>query len=134
MRGRKHGDEIQAQVMASLLAGQGVSEIAEQYNLPESTVREWRSTLTDEQFAEIRAKKGEKVESLLFNYLCQILTTLEAQAKVASEREYILEQPAGELAVLHGVMADKGIRLLEAAERARAAAPPQLNPAPEGDP
>lgn len=133
MRGRKHGDEIQAQVMASLLAGQGVNEIAEQYNLPESTVREWRSTLTPEQFAEIRAKKGERVESLLFGYLCQVLQTLKAQAEVASEREYILEQPAGELAVLHGVMADKGIRLLEAAERASAASPPQLPPAPEGD-
>lgn len=132
-RGKKHGDQIQAQVMASLLAGQGVSEIAAEYNLPESTVREWRSSLTPEQFAEVRAKKGAQVETLLFDYLVQILTTLKAQAAVASEREYIIEQPAGELAVLHGVMADKGIRLLEAAERARTATPPQLNPATEGD-
>lgn len=133
MRGKKHSDEIQAQVMASLLAGQGVNEIAAEYNLPESTVREWRSTLTPEQVAELRAKKGEQVESLLFGYLTQILTTLKAQAEVASEREYILKQPADSLAVLHGVMADKGIRLLEAAERARAATPAQLPPAPEGD-
>lgn len=123
MRGKKHDQDIQSQVMASLLAGQGVSEIAAEYKLPESTVREWRSTLTPEQVAELRAKKGERIESLLFNYLTQILATLEAQAKVASEREYILEQPAGELAVLHGVMADKGIRLLEAAERARQTTP-----------
>lgn len=123
MRGKKHPDDTQAQVMASLLAGQGVSEIAAEYNLPESTVREWRSSLTEEQFAEVRAKKGAQVETLLFDYLVQILTTLKAQAAVASEREYIIEQRAGELAVLHGVMADKGIRLLEAAERARQATP-----------
>lgn len=132
MRGKKHSDGIQAQVMASLLAGQGVSEIAAEYKLPESTVREWRSTLSPAQVAELRAKKGEQIETLLFGYLTQILTTLKAQAEVASEREYILKQPADSLAVLHGVMADKGIRLLEAAERARTAAP-QLNPAPEGD-
>lgn len=119
--------------MASLLAGQGVGEIAAEYKLPESTVREWRSSLTPEQIAEVRAKKGEQIESLLFGYLTQILTTLEAQAKVASEREYIFKQPADSLAVLHGVMADKGIRLLEAAERARVAAPAQLNGAPEGN-
>ena len=119
--------------MASLLAGQGVSEIAQEYNLPESTVREWRSSLTSEQFAELRAKKGEQIESLLFGYLTQVLTTLKEQAVVASEREYIFKQPADSLAVLHGVMADKGIRLLEAAERARVAAPPQLNGAPESD-
>lgn len=119
--------------MASLLAGQGVSEIAAEYNLPESTVREWRSSLTEEQFAEVRAKKGAQVETLLFDYLVQIFTTLKAQAAVASEREYIIEQPAGELAVLHGVMADKGIRLLEAAERARTSGPPQLPAAPEGN-
>lgn len=119
--------------MASLLAGQGVSEIAAEYKLPESTVREWRSSLTPEEVAELRAKKGEQIETLLFGYLTQILTTLQEQAKVASEREYIFKQPAGELAVLHGVMADKGIRLLEAAERARVAGPPQLNGAPESD-
>ena len=119
--------------MASLLAGQGVSEIASEYKLPESTIREWRSTLTEEQLAELRAKKGEQIENLLFGYLTQVLTTLKAQAEVASEREYILKQPADSLAVLHGVMADKGIRLLEAAERARAATPAQLNPAPESN-
>lgn len=119
--------------MASLLAGQGVSEIATEYKLPESTVREWRSSLTSEQVAELRAKKGEQIEGLLFGYLTQILTTLKRQAEVASEREYILKQPADSLAVLHGVMADKGIRLLEAAERARAVSPAQLPAAPESD-
>lgn len=105
--------------MAALLAGQGVGEIAEQYNIPDSTVSDIRKR-TDEEFGELRKKnKGEKIEELLFNYLTQTLTTLEAQAKVVSEREYIIKQPADSLAVLHGVMADKSVRLLEAIERAR---------------
>lgn len=129
MRGKKHSDEVQAQVMAALLAGQGVNEIAESYSLPESTIREWRETLNSEQFAELRAKKGERIEELLFNYLTANLAALEAQAKVVSESEYITKQPADSLAVLHGVMADKSIRLLEAIERARA--PKQLTSPPE---
>ena len=121
MRGKKHSDEVQAQVMAALLAGQGVGEIAEQYNIPDSTVSDLRKR-AEEEFGELRKKnKGEKIEELLFNYLTQTLSTLESQAKVVSEREYIIKQPADSLAVLHGVMADKSIRLLEAIERARPA-------------
>lgn len=126
MRGKKHSDEVQSQVMAALLAGQGVNEVAQAYSLPESTIREWRETLNSEQFAELRAKKGERIEELLFSYLTANLAALEAQAKVVSETEYITKQPADSLAVLHGVMADKSIRLLEAIERARGAQPKQL--------
>lgn len=126
VRGKRHSEETQAQVMAALLAGQGVNEIAAQYELPESTIREWRSALSSEQFAELRAKKGEKIEELLFGYLTQTLETLQSQAKIVSEREYVLKQPADSIAVLHGVMADKSIRLLEAIERARVPRPTQI--------
>lgn len=124
MRGRKHSDETQSQVMAALLAGQGVMEVSRQYDLPESTIREW---VDSEQIAQVRAKKGEQIEALLFDYLTTNLQALKSQAQIASEREYIIEQPAGELAVLHGVMADKSVRLLEAIERARASSQSSSN-------
>lgn len=120
MRGRKHSDEIQVQVMAALLAGQGVMEVAREYNLPESTIREW---VDSDTVAQVRAKKGEEIEQRLFEYLVANLTALKKQAEAVSETEYIQRQPAGEIAVLHGVMADKSIRLLEAIERARQAQP-----------
>lgn len=119
MRGKKHSDEVQAQVMAALLAGQGVNEVATQYNLDPSVVSRWKSKIPDDKLQLVAIKKSEEIEVLLYNYLTQTLITLDEQAKVVSEREYIIKQPAGELAVLHGVMADKAIRLLEAAERAR---------------
>lgn len=126
MRGKRHSNETQAQVMAALLAGQGVSEVASQYNIPERTIREWQS-LAPAEFAEVRRQKGKEIEDLLFGYLTQTIDTLTIQAKVVSEREYIIKQPAGELAVLHGVMADKSIRLLEAAERARQPVAPEVS-------
>lgn len=111
--------------MASLLAGQGVTEVAAEYNLPDSTVSDLKKRV-DEEFGDLRSKnKGEKIESLLFDYLTTTLGTLKSQAEVVSEREYIIKQPADSLAVLHGVMADKSIRLLEAIHRANSA-PKQL--------
>lgn len=125
MRGKKHSDEIQAQVMAALLAGQGVTEVSEQYNLPDSTVSDLKKRV-DEEFGDLRTKnKGEQIEALLFGYLSTTLQTLKCQSEIAGEREYIFKQPADSLAVLHGVMADKSIRLLEAIHRATTA-PKQL--------
>lgn len=108
--------------MAALLAGQGVTEVATQYSIDKSIVSRWRSAMPEDQLQLIATKKGEEIERLLYSYLTQTLTTLEQQARVVGEREYIIKQSADSLAVLHGVMADKSIRLLEAAERASAAA------------
>lgn len=120
MRGKKHSDEVQAQVMAALLAGQGVGEIAAQYNIPDSTVSDLRKR-AEAEFGELRKQnKGQIIENLLFEYLTSTLQTLKNQSEIAGEREYIFKQPAGEFAVLHGVMADKSIRLLEAIHRANA--------------
>ena len=104
--------------MASLLAGQGVMEVASQYNLDASVVSRWKSSIPESQLQVIAIKKGERIEHLLFEYLTETLVTLKEQAIIARERDYVTKQPAGELAVLHGVMADKAVRLLEAAHRA----------------
>jgi transposase-like protein len=120
MRGKKHSDEVRAQVMAALLAGQGVKEVATSYNLDISVVSRWRSAIPNDQLQLVATKKGERIETLLFEYLTETLTTLKEQTILVREREYVTKQPAGELAVLHGVMADKAIRLLEAAHRATA--------------
>ena len=126
MRGKRHSDEIRAQVMAALLAGQGVSEVAAQYNIDKSIVSRWKGTISAEELQQLAIKKGQKIEEALFGYLLSNLHALNEQAKVVSEREYIIKQPADSLAVLHGVMADKSIRLLEAVERARGDRPKEL--------
>jgi len=118
MRGKNHSPEVRAQVMAALLAGQGVMEVASQYNLDASVVSRWKKTLPDAQLQVVASKKGEQLEALLFDYLTETLITLKEQATLVREREYVIKQPAGDLAVLHGVMADKAVRLLEAAHRA----------------
>ena len=113
MRGKKLTDDTQAKVMAALLVGAGVVEIARELNLPHQTVSDIKRTIPEDKLGEIRQKKGERIDDLVYDYLVQNLETLRAQAKAVSSESYIQKQPAGELATLHGVMADKTVRLLE---------------------
>lgn len=100
--------------MAALLAGQGVTEVAEAYHLNESTVRNWKKLLPEDGLAEVSAKKSADLEAKIFGYLGANFTALQAQARVAGDEAYLRKCPAQQLAVLHGVMADKAVRLLEA--------------------
>lgn len=113
MRGKAHSDDVKARVIAALLAGCGVVEIARELNLPHNTVSNYKSELSDEKLDELRRKKGARVDDLVYDYLVQNLETLRAQSKVVSDEGYINKQPAGEMATLHGVIADKTVRLLE---------------------
>jgi transposase-like protein len=110
--GSHHAPEVRAAVAAALLAGQGVGEVAAQYRLPTSTVSRWKRE------ARRAAGQSEDVGELLLAYLRENLSTLTAQAVVFRDPEWLRTQPAGELAVLHGVMTDKAVRLLEALEEA----------------
>ena len=117
-RGKPHSPDTTAQVKALLLAGEGVVEVARRLDLPKQTVSDVKGRLTEEEFGLLRTKKGELIEDLVVDYLVTNLKTLRTQAEVAGERSYIEKQPAGELSLLHGVMSDKSIRLLEAIQRA----------------
>jgi len=105
-----HDPEVRAAAMAALLAGQGVAQVADEYHLPTSTVSRWRVE------ARTEAGRSEDVGALLLDYLQENLTTLRAQAVAFRDARWLAEQDAADAAVLHGVMTDKAIRLLEALE------------------
>ena len=73
-------------------------------------------------------KKG--IDELVSDYLSELFITLRAQTRVVANPKYIFKQPAGELAVLHGVMADKAIRILEASAAAKPLEAPVRSEAP----
>jgi transposase-like protein len=132
VRGKAHSDDTKARVIAALLAGCGVVEIAREMKLPHNTVSDYKKEIPEEKFDELRRKKGERLDDLVYDYLVQNLETLRAQSKAVSDASYINEQPAGEMATLHGVIADKTIRLLEVTT-SHSSPSQQLNPAPESD-
>ena len=107
----KYKDETRAAVMAALLTGQSVSSIAKQYDIPKGTVSSWKRGVG----GRIKAtQKTEHIGELLVKYLQTNLEALSAQAEQFKDHDWLRKQTASDAAVLHGVMTDKAIRLLEA--------------------
>ena len=110
-----YSDETKAAVMAALLAGQSVSAVARQYSLPKGTVSSWRQQAQKKvQVASDTTQKSTSLDDLLLAYVQENLTTLREQAKFFRDSNWLRRQSASEAAVLHGVIADKTVRLLEA--------------------
>ncbi len=113
-RGVPHSDETNVAVEAALLTGQGVSEVARAYNLPKSTVSRIKNELLPAQLEQVGTEKGKRIEALLFKYLKKGLKALGKQSELAADLSYLKQFPPQQLAVLHGVMADKMVRIIEA--------------------
>ena len=114
MRGKAHSEETKAQVMAALLAGQSINQAAEAYKVPVGTVGFWASQSST--FKEVQTQKRAQLDELITEYVTEAFTTLSVQARHFRDLAWLKEQPADELAVLHGVITDKAIRILSAAE------------------
>lgn len=118
MRGKKHPDDVRARAIAALLLGATVAEVAAQLSLPSQTVSDYKNEIPDEKFGELRIKRGARLDEMVFDYMVKSLKALSKQTEAASDLEYLKTYSPSELATLHGVMADKTVRLLEACSRA----------------
>lgn len=108
--------------MAALLTGQSVSSLAREYKIPKGTISGWKerahnvvagvATVATPDDPKKNPPKGD-IGALLLDYLQAALRTLKSQVEVFGDREWLKKQPASEVAVLHGVIADKTVRLLE---------------------
>lgn len=111
----KVSNEVKAAVLADLVV-LAPAAVAAKHGINPHTVRRWKSENNVTSIATIidRSVKREQIGALLIEYLEANLNALIAQAYVTSDPDYIVRQSAENLAILHGVMGDKGIRLLEA--------------------
>lgn len=112
MARQNYDDATKAAVLAALMAGQSVSEIAKEYTIPPSTVRMWKSTAKLEN--AIDQDHRYEIGDMLLDYLREILNALRLQAIHFGKATWLDSQGAADLAVLHGVSADKAIRIIEA--------------------
>ncbi len=109
---RKYDPAAKAQVLAALLTGQGAEKVAQQYQVPVGTVRGWKAKAKADD--GVVTQKKEKIGELILEYLTVSLSTLKKQAEFFADETWLRKQDASSVAVLHGVLADKTIRLLEA--------------------
>lgn len=112
MERKQYSNEQRATVMAALLTGQSISQVAREYKMPRGTVSRWAGELDRPKNHDEPQKK--EIGDLLLGYVAESIKTLTAQVKAVGDAEWVKKQPASEIAVLHGVIADKTIRLLEA--------------------
>ena len=110
----KYSDETKAAALAALLAGQSVSAVAREYKLPKGTVSNWKNHPSQDGVRPDRTQKREAIGALLLEYLHTNLETLKQQSVFFRDTAWLAKQSAADAAVLHGVMTDKSIRLLEA--------------------
>jgi hypothetical protein len=113
-------DGTRAAIMAALMTGQGVTEVSKAFQVSKATVSRLKASLSEEHLKQLETKKEHDFGELLAGYLRETIVTLTAQARTFRNEDWLKKQPAGELAVLHGVQTDKAIRLLEAIEQANA--------------
>jgi len=111
---KSYTKQKKAAVMAALLEGQSVSSVARQYKIPKGTVSGWKQKALNTGVEGVATQKKEEIGDLLLVYLRQNLQTLTAQSEHCQNKKWLERQSAESLAVLHGVLADKTVRLLEA--------------------
>lgn len=111
-----HNAELRARVMEALMTGQGVREVARQFKISSGTVCTWRKDAGLNGHTPLKAEKRQEIGELVAGYLRENLTTLQFQAKEFRNPTFFKGKDAAQFAVLHGVLFDKAIRLLEAFE------------------
>lgn len=104
---------MRAAVLAALLAGQSITGVAKEYRLSKATVIAWRDA-AGAGATVVEPQKRLELGDLIADYLREVLTTLSVQARAVRDEAWLKQQPASELAVLHGVLTDKAIRILSA--------------------
>lgn len=115
---KQKSDDVRAAIIAALLAGQRVTEVAKQFHLSKATVSRLKKTIEPGDLKQLETKRGEDFTGMIGDYLKETLITLSAQQKFFRNESWLSKQNAAEVAVLHGVSADKAFSLLEALERA----------------
>lgn len=115
----KYSAEKKAAVLAALLLGQSVSQVSKEYKIPAGTIRSWKSRQNNgDTVATVATDKKEEVGDLLLTYLRANVKALTAQARHTQNKAWLVKQDASSLGVLHGIMTDKAVRLLEAMSNA----------------
>lgn len=126
-----HGPEVKAAVIAALLAGQSVSQVARQYKLPKGTVSNWKNRKAEgvresgETVPSSGTQKRESIGDLLVELVRENLKGLLAGARLLQDVEWLKQQDAAELGTLFGITHDKTVRMLEAMD-AQVVEPPAM--------
>jgi hypothetical protein len=103
-RGVAHPPELRAQVVAAVLAGTSINQVARQFGIDKATVSEWCARA---QVPTVPTLKTETDADLIMRYFRTAIRAMITQAEVFGDEQYCRTQRADELAIAHGVLGDK---------------------------
>lgn len=120
-QGKPLSDETRAVVIAALLAGQGVNDVARAYHIDKSTVSRLKKAIPTEKLQQVATQKSETIAELIAVNLETSFHAIRNILKQTENADWLNKQPASELATFLGVTSDKVFRVLEAIENAQQA-------------
>jgi transposase-like protein len=118
-RSYKITPQMRADIIAQLIVGNGVNEVARQHQISKAAVSKIKSELDDDSKKLIPSNSDERIEDLLVDSLKHHLKALNKIAQVAQDEIYILNQSAGQIADLHQQLASWSLQILSAADPER---------------
>jgi transposase-like protein len=120
---REYSPEVKAAVMAALLAGQSISSVARQYEIPKGTVSGWQKQAGNPLGALVNPSPGvatvatqKKQDEILELLLDLVIAQLKSQIALANhlaDKTWLMEQDASALGAALGISNDKVFRLLQ---------------------
>ena len=114
----KYSEEVRARCVAAMLEGQGFPIVSKEYHVPQSTLQYWKKKARGQLPVNVAEQRESRIANLIGEYLEASLETLKAQTIAFRDPSWLREQSAAEVGVLHGVLLDKSVRILDAIERA----------------
>lgn len=103
--------------MAALLAGQSVTEVAKEHpDVPIGTIKSWAHRMrVDREPLLVTEDRSSRIGDLVFDNLEAMLRAQNAILEhVSTDKEWLKQQDASDVAVLFGVIGDKAFRILQA--------------------
>jgi transposase-like protein len=109
-RGVAHPPELRAQVVAAVLAGESISEVARRFGVDKSSVIRWSAAMQPVEPSVARTR--EALSELIWDAVVETLKSLIARAAVTGQADWIEKQSAADLAQLGGTEWDRIIRMV----------------------
>lgn len=110
-RGVAHSPELRAQVVAAIVAGESISQVARRFAIDKSLVSRWAADATVAT-PHVYARTREELSALIYDAVSATLRSLIARAEATGRADWIAEQSAAELAQLAGTDWDRIIRMV----------------------
>lgn len=107
---------IKAEAIAMLLSGSSDKDIAKKLSVDPVTVYRWRKKLPANQLQAIANEKQNDLDSKIAMFMHRAVDGMINVAGMLADKEYCFGQKASDLGILTGVITDKLILFLEAAQ------------------